>query len=303
MKKVNFKQKINDVKRKQTFFTVEKEQELMLFLIEKLENKARNIIKNLLRDKQVLVDGQPIGQYNHILEVGNIVKIELSKPPEKISMHGLKIIFEDEYLIIIDKKEGMLSIATDKNKDSTAYSILSQHVKRYDPRNKIFVIHRLDRETSGIMMFAKSQEVQKLVQETWGPTTKERHYVAVVQGVIDPKNGTYSSYLVESKALIVHSTQNKNFGVFAETHYETIKANQYFSLLKLNLETGRKNQIRVHMQDLGHSIIGDVKYGATKNPIGRLALHALSLAFEHPITKELHKFESPIPTSFLGIVK
>ncbi len=303
MAKSKFKYKINDVKRKETSFSVEKEQELMAFLLEKLQGKGRNIIKNLLRDKQVIVDNQPISQYNHILQIGNRVKIELSKPPEKISMHGLKIIFEDEHLIIIDKKEGMLSIATEKNRDSTAYSILAQHVKRYDPRNKIFVIHRLDRETSGIMMFAKSQEVQKLVQETWGPTTKERQYVAVVQGVLEPKNGTYSSYLVESKALIVHSTQNKNHGIFAQTHYETLKANQYFSLLKLNLETGRKNQIRVHMQDLGHSIIGDVKYGATKNPIGRLGLHAVSLAFEHPITKELHKFESPIPNSFLGIVR
>jgi 23S rRNA pseudouridine1911/1915/1917 synthase len=298
----NYKQ-ISAIQRKETSLVVEKPQELMAFLIEKLPSKSRNTIKSMLRDKQVVVDGEAISQFNHILEPGNKLTIELSKPPEKISYHGLKIIFEDEHLIVIDKKEGMLSIATDKNKDHTAYSILSEHVKRYSPNNKIFVIHRLDRETSGIMMFAKNPNVQKLVQETWGPTTKERTYVAVIQGVMDHSKGSYSSYLVESKALIVHSSQNKNFGVYAETHYETIKANQYFTLLKLNLETGRKNQIRVHMQDLGHPIIGDEKYGATKNPIGRLGLHALSLAFEHPITKELHKFESPIPTSFLGMFK
>lgn len=294
---------ISSIQKKETSLVVEKPQELMSFLIEKLTSKNRNAIKSMLRDKQVVVDGEAISQFNHPLVPGNKLVIELSKPPEKISYHGLKIIFEDEYLIVIDKKEGMLSIATNKSKDQTAYSILSDHVKRYDPRNKIFVIHRLDRETSGIMMFAKNQEVQKLVQESWGPTTKERTYVAVVQGVMDPPFGTYSSYLVESKALIVHSSQNKNFGVFAETHYETIKANKYLTLLKLNLETGRKNQIRVHMQDLGHSIIGDEKYGATKSPIGRLGLHALSLAFEHPITKELHKFESPIPVSFLSAVR
>lgn len=303
MAKGRFDENINKVKRKETSIVVEKPQELMLFLLEKLPNKSRQTIKNMLRDKQIVVDGSPISQFNHPLTIGNMVKVELTKPPEKISMHGLKIIFEDEHLIVIDKKEGMLSIATDKVRDNTAYSILSAHVKSYDARNKIFVIHRLDRETSGIMMFAKSENVQKLVQESWGPTTKKRTYVAVVQGVVEPSAGTYSSYLVESKALIVHSTQNRNFGVFAETHYETIKTNKYFTLLKLNLETGRKNQIRVHMQDIGHSIVGDEKYGATKNPIGRLGLHALSLAFEHPITKELHKFESPIPNSFLSVFK
>ncbi len=301
MAKGKFDENINKVKRKETLFLVEAPQELMLFLIEKLPNKSRQTIKNMLRDKQIVVDGQPISQFNHPLSVGSSVKVELTKPPEKISMHGLKIIFEDEHLIVIDKKEGMLSIATDKVKDNTAYSILSAHVKRYDARNKIFVIHRLDRETSGIMMFAKSENVQKLVQESWGPTTKERTYVAVVQGIMDQKSGSYSSYLVESKALIVHSSQNSNFGVFAETHFETLKANKYFTLLQLHLETGRKNQIRVHMQDIGHPIIGDEKYGATKNPIGRLGLHALSLAFLHPITQELHKFESPIPFAFLGM--
>jgi 23S rRNA pseudouridine1911/1915/1917 synthase len=297
----NARANINKVKRRETAFEVENEQELMSFLIEKLASKSRNTIKNMLREKQVVVDGLAISQYNFALKPGNKVVIELDKPPEKISMHGLKIIFEDEHLIVIDKKEGMLSIATDKVRDNTAYSILSDHVKRYDPRNKVFVIHRLDRETSGIMMFAKSQEVQKLVQETWGPTTKERTYVAVVQGTIESPSGTFTSYLIESKALIVYSTNNQQAGQYAETHYETLKQNNYFSLLKLNLETGRKNQIRVHMQDMGHPIIGDEKYGATKNPIGRLGLHALSLAFSHPITKQLHKFESPIPSNFLGL--
>lgn len=296
----NYKQ-ISTLKRKETSLVVQEPIELMPFLIKNLPSKSRTTIKNMLRDKQILVDGVAISQYNHPLLPGNKLVIELSKPPQKISYHGLKIIFEDEYLIVIDKKDGMLSIGTDKNKDHTAYSILSEHVKRYDPRNKIFVIHRLDKDTSGIMMFAKSPEVQKLVQESWGPTTKERTYMAVVQGVMETKQGTYSSYLVESKALIVHSSQNSRYGDFAVTHYETVKANKYFSLLKVNLETGRKNQIRVHMQDLGHPIIGDEKYGATKNPIGRLGLHALSLAFEHPITKELLKFESPIPGSFLGM--
>ena len=211
---------ISTNQKKETSLVVEKPQELMAFLIEKLTSKNRNTIKSMLRDKQIVVDGEPISQFNHPLVPGNKLVIELSKPPEKISYHGLKIIFEDEYLIIIDKKEGMLSIATNKSKDQTAYSILSDHVKRYDPRNKIFVIHRLDKDTSGIMMFAKNPEVQKLVQESWGPTTKERTYVAVVQGVMAHPFGTYSSYLEESKAMIVHSSQNKNFGVYSELGWD-----------------------------------------------------------------------------------
>jgi 23S rRNA pseudouridine1911/1915/1917 synthase len=303
MNKARFKDKVNEVRRRQTAFDVDTQQELMPFLIEKLKDKSRNTIKNMLRLGQIMVDDATKTQYNFVLEPGNKVVIELDKPPEKVSFHGLKIIFEDEHIIVIDKKEGMLSIGTDKVRDNTAYSIMSAHVKRYNPQNKIFVIHRLDRETSGIMMFAKSPKVQKMVQETWGPTTKERTYIAVVQGSMDLPEGTHASYLVESKALIVYSTNNSQLGQYAETHYETIKANKYFTMLKLNLETGRKNQIRVHMQDLGHPIIGDEKYGATKSPIGRLGLHALSLAFEHPITKQLHKFESPIPTAFLGMFK
>ena len=149
----------------------------------------------------------------------------------------------------------------------------------------------------------KTLKCKKWYKKVGGPTTKERTYMALVQGVMENKLGTYSSYLVESKALIVHSSQNSKYGDFAVTHFETEKANKFFTLLKVNLETGRKNQIRVHMQDLGHPIVGDEKYGATKNPIGRLGLHALSLAFEHPVTKQLLKFESPIPSSFLSAVR
>lgn len=303
MNKQNFKRKSQSSKPKEVSFVVDSEAELMTFLIQKLANKSRTIIKNLLRDKQILVDGQPISQYNHALLVGNKVSVALEKPLEKINYHGLKIIFEDEHLIVIDKKEGMLSIATDRVKDNTAYSILSKHVKRFDPRNKIFVIHRLDRETSGIMMFAKSPEVQKAVQETWGPETKERHYVAVVQGVMRPAEGTYSSYLVESKALKMHSTRDETKGVFAQTHYETMKANKYFTMLKVYLETGRKNQIRVHMHDLGFPIVGDEKYGATKNPMGRLGLHAFSLSFQHPVSQEYMSFESEMPEAFMKVVR
>jgi 23S rRNA pseudouridine1911/1915/1917 synthase len=195
----------------------------------------------------------------------------------------------------------VLSIATEKQKDNTAYSTLSDHVKRQDPRNRIFVVHRLDRETSGLMMFAKSEKVQKLLQESWNETIEQRTYLAVVEGYVQKREDTIVSYLVESKALIVYSNKNAEVGQKAITHYEVIKSNKNFSLLKVNLETGRKNQIRVHAKDIGHSVVGDEKYGAKSDPIKRLGLHAWVLAFKHPITGKDLNFETEIPAKFIGL--
>lgn len=153
------------------------------------------------------------------------------------------------------------------------------------------------------MMFARSEKVQRLMQESWNDTTKERTYVALVEGVPEPPTGTISSYLHESKALIVYSSQNPDSGRLSVTNYTVLKANETYALLNLELETGRKNQIRVHMQDIGHPIAGDSKYGATTDPIGRLGLHAERLNFEHPITGERLQFDAPIPKLFLAMVK
>lgn len=283
------------------YLKVTEEAELMSFLIAQLPQKNRNNIKTLLRDKQVLVEGRVVTQYNHLLKPDQKVEISGSKVNREQKHAGLTILFEDPHLIVIEKQEGMLSIATDRREDKTAYSILSSHVKQQSPSDKIFIVHRLDRETSGVMVFAKSEKIQKLLQETWGPTTKERTYLAVVEGVLAKPSGTVISYLNESKALIVYSSQNPNQGQKAITHYETIQSNKQFSLLKVNLETGRKNQIRVHMQDLGHSVVGDKKYGSNLNPIGRLGLHAWILGFTHPITKEKLRFETKVPPKFLSL--
>jgi 23S rRNA pseudouridine1911/1915/1917 synthase len=283
------------------YLKVTEEAELMSFLIAQLPQKNRNNIKTLLRDKQVLVEGRVVTQYNHLLKPDQKVEISGNKAGREQKHAGLTILFEDAHLIVIEKQEGMLSIATDRREDKTAYSILSSHVKQQSSSHKIFIVHRLDRETSGVMVFAKSEKIQKLLQETWGPTTKERTYLAVVEGVLAKPSGTVISYLNESKALIVYSSQNPNQGQKAITHYETIQSNKEFSLLKVNLETGRKNQIRVHMQDLGHSVIGDKKYGSSLNPIGRLGLHAWILGFTHPITKENLRFETKVPPKFLNL--
>jgi 23S rRNA pseudouridine1911/1915/1917 synthase len=284
-----------------TQFKVTEETELLVFLLAKITGKSRNDVKALLRDKQIYIDGQPVTQFNHPLKPEQIVEVKWKKAPEEQKYRGLSIVFEDQYLIVIEKQAGVLSIATEKQKDNTAYSTLSDHVKRQDPRNRIFVVHRLDRETSGLMMFAKSEKIQKLLQESWNATIEERTYLAVVEGYVEKKQDTITSYLVESKALIVYSSKNPDVGQEAITHYEVLRSNKNFSLLKVNLETGRKNQIRVHAKDIGHSVVGDEKYGAKSDPIKRLGLHAWVLAFKHPITKKDLHFETEMPSKFINL--
>lgn len=284
-----------------TQFKVTEATELLVFLLAKITGKSRNDVKALLRDKQIYVDGQPVTQFNHPLNPEQVVEVKWKKAPEEAKYRGLNIVFEDQYLIVIEKQAGVLSIATEKQKDNTAYSTLSNHVKKQDPRNRIFVVHRLDRETSGLMMFAKSEKIQKLLQESWNATIEERTYLAVVEGYVEKKQDTITSYLVESKALIVYSSKNPDVGQEAITHYEVLKSNKNFSLLKVNLETGRKNQIRVHAKDIGHSVVGDEKYGAKSDPIKRLGLHAWVLAFKHPITKKDLRFETEVPSKFINL--
>lgn len=282
-------------------FKVKQEAELMKFLIESLPHKNRNNIKTMLKKRQVVVNGTAISQFNHVLKPGD--SIELSRRPAEsaVKMPGVVIVHEDEHVIVVNKNAGLLTIATEKEKRDTVYSMLSSYVKSQDRGNKIFIVHRLDRETSGLMLFAKSKEIKDLIQETWTQTVAERTYLAVVEGQLDPPEGTHSSYLFESKAFIVYSSQNPEKGQHAITNYSTLKVNEALSLLKVNLETGRKNQIRVHMKDLGHPIIGDKKYGATMNPIRRLGLHAWVLAFNHPVTGKKLRFETSIPGSFLKL--
>ena len=275
----------------------------MAFLIAQLPHKNRSNIKSLLSNKQVLIDGKVFTQFNHPLRPGQIVTVAANRVPEVAQYRGLTILYEDPAIIVIHKHAGLLSMATNKERDRTAYGILSEYVKKINPQNKIFIIHRLDRETSGVMMFARSEHVQRLMQESWNATTRQRTYVALVEGVPEPEKGTITSYLRESKALIVYSSQDPENGQLSITNYSVLKSGNGFSLLELELETGRKNQIRVHMQDIEHPIVGDVKYGAKTNPIGRLGLHAEVLAFEHPTTGESMRFDAPVPKVFLTAVK
>ncbi len=285
----------------QTIYKVNEPGELLKFLITKMPEKSRNNIKSLLTHRQVSVNYKITTKHNFALKPGNEVIINWAWMQKEIPQRGIKIYYEDAHLIVIEKRSGLLSMASDKEKDNTAYSILSEMVKKENRENLIFIVHRLDRETSGLMLFAKSYKVQQLLQKAWQDTVVERSYVVVVEGLVEKDEGTITSWLKENKAFVMYSSQFPNDGQKAITHYKVLKRRGNFTLLEVRLETGRKNQIRVHLKDIGHSVVGDKKYGSILNPIGRIGLHAKVLAFKHPITGKEVRFETPIPSQFLRL--
>ncbi|GHU13424.1 pseudouridine synthase [Betaproteobacteria bacterium] len=286
-------------KEKITSLKVKEPIELMAFLGIHFNGKSRTALKSLLSHKQVRVNGKVVSLFNHLLQEGDSVTIDTSGGKNELKHSKLKVVFEDDVLIVIEKAEGLLAVATDERKEEvTAFSILYEYLKNIDPRNRLFIVHRIDRETSGLIMFAKSKEIQLSLQENWHENVTERVYIAIVEGVPDKKEDTIVSYLRESKALKIHSGNREDEGKKAITHYKVIRKSDAYAMLKVELETGRKNQIRVHMQEIGHPIIGDKKYGADPSPIGRIGLHARVLAFVHPVTHEVMRFETPIPKKF-----
>jgi len=224
-------------------------------------------------------------------------------PKSKHLPKGMEILYEDKDIIVVDKDAGLLTIATAKNKFRTAHCILNDYVRKgcAKSKNRVFVVHRLDQGTSGVLMFAKSEEAKNFLQDNWKDTTKK--YLAVIHGCFDEKDGVVTSYLIENKALVVYSTKDTVNGKIAHTAYKVIKEIGAFSMVELTLLTGRKNQIRVHMADKGHPVVGDGKYGKGKDGYTRLALHARSISFTHPTTGKEMTVEAKIPSYFDAIMK
>lgn len=281
-----------------TDYTVKEPMELMDFLAAKMPDASRTKLKSLLSKRIVYVDSVITTQYNFPLKPGMKIQISRAKGRKEFQNRLLKIVYEDAYLIVVEKKEGLLSVNTDRQKERTAAHILNEYVQRSGRQHRVYIVHRLDRDTSGIMMFAKDERTQQTLRNDWHDIVYDRRYVAVVAGDMEKDAGIVTSWLTDRK-LYVHSSVTDDGGKESITHYRTIKRANGFSLIELNLETGRKNQIRVHMQDLGHPIIGDGRYGFEEiNPIGRLALHAFKLCFYHPVTGEKMQFETPYPSEF-----
>ena len=273
-------------------------QRLLDFLIAAMPQRKRTTIKDYLKHNQVMVGDSVTRQWDYPVGPDDVVSVNTTREFQVFSNPRLKIVYEDDYIIVVDKGYGLLSMGTDKIKDGTAYWLLRDYVKRKDPRNKIFIVHRLDQHTSGLMMFAKTEEAKNTMQHNWNNMVLERRYVAVVEGQIEPREGKVDSWLAENAAHEVYSTGREGVGQRAVTYYKTLNCRGRYSLVELQLATGRKNQIRVHMKDIGHPIAGDRRYGAAPSPIHRLALHAMTLRFVHPVTRRDMNFTSPLPSTF-----
>jgi len=291
--------------RRETSLLASKEAQLMQFLLNNLPDQDRNNVKSLLKHHQVSVNGQVVTRHDHPLQPGDAVTINWSLVRDEghLGGKGLQIIYEDQDIIVIDKPAGLLSIATEKEKQLTAYHQLTDHVRRENPTGRIFIVHRLDRDTSGLMLFAKNEAVKFKLQAGWKEALVDRAYAAVVEGHVEKKSDTVKSWLLTTKTGLMYSASTPGDGQEAVTHYRVLQQSRAYSLLEIRLLTGRKNQIRVHMKDLGHPIVGDRKYGAAANPLGRLALHAHLLSFYHPASGQLMRFETEIPKSFMRLFK
>ncbi len=274
--------------------------ELLPYLISLWPQKSRTQIKNLLTNKQITINGKTVTQHNTIVKPGD--KVAIGAKQNQISIQDselFSIIYEDDALIVINKQAGVLTIATEGEKTRTAYSALSRYVKQQNPSNKIFIVHRLDRDTSGLLVFAKKPEIQKALQENWNEVIIRRTYIAIAEGVVKESEGQIRSWLHENRSMTLYSSQNPDGGKLAITNFKVIRRSIMYTMLEVDLLTGRKNQIRVHLKDLGHSIAGDRKYGAKTNPMGRMGLHASHLEFIHPKTRKHLKFKTPSPKKFL----
>lgn len=270
--------------------------ELFNYLRNNLVSKSKNNIKSLLKNECVYVNNKLITKYNYIVNKNDVIVIGKNIKKDNFN---LKIIYEDNDIIVVDKPTKILTISNDKEKEKTLYREVSNYLKK--EKKKVFVIHRLDFDTSGVIMFAKSQKVQQLYQDNWNNLAKVREYTAVVQGKTNNK-GHIESYLKMSKSLQVYSSKNKD-GLFSITDYERIKFNDKYSMLKILISTGRRNQIRCHMYDIGHPILGDSRYKSKDNTLGRLALHANRLEIINPLTNKLMIFVSEVPKEFYNIIK
>ncbi len=277
-------------------YVVIENEELYSYLRRTITNKSKNNIKSLIKNECVIVNNKVVTKYNYVLYKGDIIEINKNK---KLIDNNLSIIYEDNNIIVVDKPSKLLTISNKKEKDNTLYRMVSDYLKK--DKKKVFVIHRLDFDTSGVIMFAKNEKVQKLYQDNWNNLAKVREYHAVVEGITNNK-GHIESYLKQTKTLLVYSSKNKD-GYFAITDYEKIANNNKYSLLKINISTGRRNQIRCHMHDINHPIAGDNRYQSKTNPINRLALHASKLIITDPITKNDFIFSSNIPNEFYILIK
>ena len=287
---------------KKTEYIVSEQQELLAFLIEKMPESSRSRVKELLAHN-VYVDGRRTSQFNFPLQRGMTVSIEKASGKDKLRPRDLDIVYEDQHLFVVNKHEGLLSNSKHPN-DKTVITVLNQYLDVTHQRCHAHIVHRLDRDTSGLMVVSKSKEVSQKFEEDWKGMVFDRRYVAVAWGHIDPTKGEVKSWFTDGEYCVL-SSPTDNGGKLAVTHYEVKQTSRRYSLVELKLDTGRRNQIRVHLRDLKHPVVHDPMYGYKDDlsPVNRLCLHAFRLCFKHPVTGRRLQFETPIPSAFLKLME
>lgn len=287
--------KTDDIRR----FIMQNEGLLLETLLADVDGYSRNNIKSFLARRQVLVNDVPVRQFDYKLLKGD--EIRITRESNKLfDKPRLPIIYEDDLVIVVNKPSGLLTIASEKEKKQTAYRYITEYVRLKNKHARIFIVHRLDQETSGVLMFAKTKVAQQALQKEWNKIVTKRGYHAIVEGILNEKSGVVRSYLYKSKTNEMYSGHRTKQGKYAETHYKVIKEGRNNSLVDVEIKTGRKNQIRVHLKDLGHPIVGDDKYG-NKSHAKRLFLHAYELKFISPFTNKEVIFTVKTPTNFFDI--
>ena len=284
---------------------ISKEEDILINVLRNnLKKYSKNNIKSFLTKEMVLVNNKVQTRYDFLVHKTDTIEIRETKIKVSKIKNDLNIIYEDNDLIVVNKPYGLLSIATKEEKEYTLYHFVSDYLKSKNKNNKVFIIHRLDKDTSGIVIFAKNQRIKNMFQKNWDSLVKMRKYYAVINGTLNNKEDTIKNYLVENdKSFMVYSTNNKKEGKLSITDYKVLKENNDYSLLDINIRTGRKNQIRVTFKDLGTPIVGDKKYGDGKSPIKRMALHQYKIELIDPRDNKKKVFKTEMPTSFKKLIK
>ncbi len=270
---------------------------LIDFIMEKMHGISRNRAKALITNRVVLVNNAITTHPLTELKAGQVVQLDRSKHKKAFHSNDIDIVYEDPYLLVVDKRPGLLSMSNN-TRQQTVQTVLNRYLEKGGGRNTSHLVHRLDRDTSGLMVYAKDVQTQQSLIDGWQQLVTDRRYIALVEGELESPRGRIQSWLTEDKRFITHSSPVDNGGKFAVTHYNVLESSNGYSLVECELETGRKNQIRVHMADLGHPVVGDHKYGSEIDPMRRLGLHAYMLCFTHPVTGKHLRFETPVPVPF-----
>lgn len=283
-------------------YEVHEEKPLLEYLLQTLQGQSRSKIKATLQGRGIKVNGKVVTQFDYLLKPGMKVAVSKTKRNDRFKSKYVKVVYEDRYLIVIEKEPGILSMANGRLALSVK-SVLDKYFAQTQQKCRAHVVHRLDRDTSGLMVYAKDMETEQILEHNWQNIVFDRRYVAVVSGEVTEEGGTVANWLKDNKAYVTYSSPVDNGGKYAVTHFHVLARTTEHSLVEFKLETGRKNQIRVHSADMGHPVCGDEKYGNGDDPLHRLCLHAFLLCFRHPITGEPMEFSTPIPTAFTRLFR